>query len=145
MRNPRIEFRQYGNNLQVIINIPWEEIHKPVPIPQGKKPDPTVWEHLKARVWAAYQDTGNVSAAAKQCRVVYYIAHEIIRAEIARERREKRQQIKDYALQLLASGEFARSVAAVVGKSERTLYRWMKDSGTAQQAELAVAILGEQR
>ncbi|WP_431307150.1 helix-turn-helix domain-containing protein [Acidithiobacillus acidisediminis] len=37
-------------------------------------------------------------------------------------------------MQLLARGESARSVAAVVGKSERTLYRWMRNSGTAQQA-----------
>jgi hypothetical protein len=82
-RSQSIRVNQFGNVLQIILEIPWGEVHgqnqwkayldqKAAEAPQKS----THWQDLKAKIIQTFRSTNNVSATTKLCKCSYFKAQE---------------------------------------------------------------------
>ena len=132
-RHQSIRIKQFGNVLQIILEIPWREVHG---VNQWKSylekkaaeapPPSTYWQDLQEKIIQTFKSTNNVSATAKLCKCSYYTANDIIRKEKSREHRESRQSAIKEAKHLAATKVPTRDIARMMGKSSETIRLWLK-------------------
>ncbi|MBU2768457.1 hypothetical protein HAP94_20325 [Acidithiobacillus ferrivorans] len=132
-RKQCIRVKQFGNVLQIILEIPWQEVHgqnqwkayleqKTV----EAQPPSTYWNDLKTKIIQTFNRTNNVSATAKLCKCSYYTANDIIRKEKSKENRDRRQSAINEAKNLSAAQMPTRDIARIMGKSPETIRLWLK-------------------
>jgi hypothetical protein len=132
-RKQCIRVKQFGNVLQIILEIPWQEVHGQN---QWKayleqkaaeaQPPSTYWNDLKTKIIQTFKSTNNVSATAKLCKCSYFTANDIIRKEKARQNREDRQATIKEAKHLATAQVPTRDIARIMGKSAETIRLWLK-------------------
>ena len=132
-RSQSIRVKQFGNVLQIILEIPWREVHgqnqwKAYLEQKAAEatPPPTYWSDLKAKIIQTFKSTNNVSATAKLCKCSYFTANDIIRKTKAQENRERRQTAIKEAKHLAATHVSTRDIARIMGKSAETIRLWLK-------------------
>lgn len=132
-RRQSIRVKQFGNVLQIILEIPWQEVHGQnqwkayLEQKAAEAPPPnTYWQDLQAKIIQTFKSTNNVSATAKLCKCSYFTANDIIRKEKSRENRERRQSAIHEAKQLSAAQMPTRDIARIMGKSPETIRLWLK-------------------
>jgi hypothetical protein len=128
-----IRIKQFGNILQIILEIPWKQVHgennwkshfdnKP-PEPE---PRPNHWANLTERVLKLYKKTGNVSETAKASGAGYYIANEIIQKEGSRQRKAALAKAKEIARQHAVAKVPIKDIARMMDRSPETIRLWLK-------------------
>ena len=132
-RKQCVRIKQFGNVLQIILEIPWQEVHGQN---QWKaylekkateaQPPSTYWDDLQAKIIQNWNDTHNVSATAKLSKCSYYTANNIIRKEKSRQNRDSRQAAITEAKHLATSKMPTRDIARIMGKSAETIRLWLK-------------------
>ncbi len=132
-RHRPIRIKQFGNVLQIILEIPWQDVHG---VNQWKSylekkaaeepPPSTYWQDLQAKIVQTFQSTNSVSATAKLCKCSYYTANDIIRKEKARQNRESKQSAINEAKHLASTKVPTRDIARIMGKSAETIRLWLK-------------------
>ena len=132
-RKQCIRVKQFGNVLQIILEIPWQEVHGQN---QWKayleqkaaeaQPPSTYWIDLKAKIIQTFNSTNNVSATAKLCKCSYYTANDIIRKEKTRQNRERRRAAIEEAKRLAAANTKTKDIARIMGKSPETIRLWLR-------------------
>ncbi len=132
-RNAPIRIKQYGNILQIVLEIPWQQVHgennwksyfdsKPV----ETEPRPNHWANLTERVLKIYKKTGNISETAKASGAGYYIANEIIQKEGSRQRKAALAKTKELARQHAAEKVPIKDIARMMNRSPETIRLWLK-------------------
>ena len=132
-RNAPIRIKQYGNILQIVLEIPWQQVHgennwksyfdsKPV----ETEPRPNHWANLTERVLKIYKKTGNISETAKASGAGYYIANEIIQKESSRQRKIALEATKTLARQHAAAKVPIKEIARMMNRSPETIRLWLK-------------------
>ncbi|MHB8210068.1 MAG: hypothetical protein ACYDDP_01825 [Acidithiobacillus sp.] len=132
-RSQRIKVKQFGNVLQIILEIPWHEVHGQnqwKAYLEQKAAETTLpstyWSDLKTKIIQTFRSTNNVSATAKLCKCSYFTANDIIRKEKARQNREHRQAAIKEAKHLAANQVPTRDIARIMGMSAETIRLWIK-------------------
>ena len=132
-RQQSIRVKQFGNVLQIILEIPWHEVHgqnqwKTYLEQKAAEASPpsTYWQDLQTKVIQIWNNTNNVSATAKLCKCSYYTANNIIRKEKAKQNRERRQAAIKNVKHLAAAQVATRDIARIMGKSVETIRLWIK-------------------
>lgn len=132
-RSQSVRIKQFGNVLQIILEIPWQQVHGEnqrkayLDKMAAETPPPsTHWQDLQAKIIQTWNDTHNVSATAKLCKCSYFIANNIIRKEKSRQNRERRQAAIDEAKRLAESRVSTRDIARIMGESPETIRLWLK-------------------
>ena len=132
-RSQSVRIKQFGNVLQIILEIPWQEVHGQnqwkayLDKKAAETPPPsTYWQDLQAKIIQTWNDTHNVSATAKLCKCSYCTANDIIRKEKSRQNREHRQAAIKEAKRLAESQVSTRDIARIIGKSPETIRLWLK-------------------
>ena len=132
-RKAPIRIKQFGNILQIILEIPWQEVHgqnnwksyfdsKPI----ETEPRPNHWANLTERVLKIYKKTGNISETAKVSGAGYYIANEIIQKEGSRQRKAALTKAKEIARQHAAAKMPIKEIARIMDRSPETIRLWIK-------------------
>lgn len=130
-RQERIRIKQYGNVLQIILEIPWQDVHglnawedylKNKQIPVNLQD----WNEQKAKIINTYKAVNNISATAKLCKCSYYIAYDTIRRDKAEQNRRRRQETIAEAKRLASAGITTKEIARKLGKSKETIRLWLK-------------------
>ena len=132
-RKAPIRIKQFGNILQIILEIPWQEVHgqnnwksyfdsKPI----ETVPRPNHWANLTERVLKIYKKTGNISETAKVSGAGYYIANEIIQKEGSRQRKAALTEAKELARQHAAAKVPIKDIARMMNRSPETIRLWLK-------------------
>ncbi len=132
-RQQSIRVKQFGNVLQIILEIPWHEVHGQnqwkayleQKAAETQLPA-TYWQDLETKIIQTWNDTHNISATAKLCKCSYYTANNIIRKEKARQNRRRRRAAIDEAKRLAANQVPTRDIARIIGKSAETIRLWLK-------------------
>ena len=132
-RNIPIRIKQFGNVLQIILEIPWQQIHGEnnwksyfESKPAEAEPRPDHWANLTERVLKLYKKTGNISETAKASGAGYYIADEIIRKENSRQRKAALEATKALARQHAAAKIPIKDIARMMNRSPETIRLWIK-------------------
>ena len=132
-RRQTVRIKQFGNVLQIVLEIPWIEVHgenqwkKYLDQKAAETPPPsTYWQDLQAKIIQTWNATHNVSATAKLCKSTYYIANNIIRKEKTRQNRARRQAEIEEAKRLAAANTKTKDIARILGKSPETIRLWLK-------------------
>lgn len=132
-RSQSIRVKQFGNVLQIILEIPWREVHGQnqwktyLDKMAAETPPPsTHWQDLQAKIIQTYNSTNNVSATAKLCKCSYFTANSIIRKEKSRQNRDRRQGAIEEAKHLAETRVSTRDIARIMGKSPETIRLWLK-------------------
>ncbi len=132
-RKAPIRIKQLGNVLQIILEIPWQEVHgqnnwksyfdsKPI----ETEPRPNHWANLTERVLKIYKKTGDISETAKASGAGYYIANEIIQKEGSRQRKAALTKAKEIARQHAAAKVPIKEIARIMDRSPETIRLWLK-------------------
>ena len=132
-RSQSIRVKQFGNVLQIVLEIPWHEVHGQnqwkAYLEQNAAEAPqksTHWQDLQAKIIQTFKSTNNVSTTAKLCKCSYFTANNIIRKEKSRENRDRRQSAIKEAKHLAATQVPTRDIARIMGKSAETIRLWLK-------------------
>ncbi|MHB1735235.1 MAG: hypothetical protein ACYCQM_01520 [Acidithiobacillus sp.] len=136
-RNQQIRISQFGNVLQIILEIPWQQVHgentwkaylerKAAEEAVITKEGESHWERISKRVIEIFKATGSISKAAKTNQCSYFIANSIIREETTRQNKANREAAKKQAQSLASAKVPIKSIAQIMGKSPETIRLWLK-------------------
>ncbi len=132
-RNAPIRIKQFGNVLQIILDIPWQQIHGENKWksyfdnkPPDPEPRPNHWANVTERVLRLYKKTGNISETAKASGVGYYITNEIIRKESSQQRKAALAKAKELARQHATAKVPIKEIARMMDRSPETIRIWIK-------------------
>ncbi|MDD5003186.1 hypothetical protein [Acidithiobacillus sp.] len=131
-RNNPVRIKQFGNVLQITLEIPWSQVHgennwksyfesKPL-----DEPRPDYWAMTKEKILKIYKKTNNISETARASGKGYHITETIIREEQTRQNKAKRQAAIDEARKLAESKVAIKDIARIMGKSPETIRLWLK-------------------
>ena len=132
-RNAPIRIKQYGNILQIILEIPWQQVHGENnwksyfdSKPAETEPRPNHWANLTERDLKIYKKTGDISETAKASGAGYYIANEIIQKEGSRQRKAALTKAKEIARQHAEAKVPIKEIARMMDRSAETIRLWLK-------------------
>jgi len=129
-RNNPIRIKQFGNVLQITLEIPWEQITdnhwKSYFESKPPEPQPNHWAITTEKILKIYKKTGNISETARASGKGYYITETIIKEEQSRKNKAKRQAAIEEARKLAESKVAIKDIARMLGKSAETIRLWLK-------------------
>ncbi|MDR7926527.1 helix-turn-helix domain-containing protein [Acidithiobacillus thiooxidans] len=131
MQTQPIRVKQFGNVLQITVEIPWshvtgknqwEEYFEEHPV----KTTPNYWAITTEKILKLYKKHGNISKTAKASGKSYYITEKIIKEEQTRQNKAKRQAEIENVKKLAESKISIKDIAQIIGKSPETVRLWLK-------------------
>ena len=131
-RNNPVRIKQFGNVLQITVEIPWEQVHGENNWKshfENKPPDeprPDYWAMTTKKILKIYKKTKNISETARLTGKGYYITETIINEEKSRQNKAKRQEAITEARKLAESKVAIKDIARMLGKSPETIRLWLK-------------------
>ncbi len=137
MRHETVITRQMGNCLEIVIQIPWEDVHgknkwqayleeKADAEKQRIAAGLEYWSVIESQVINEWKHSQNISKAAKAGPCKYYTARIIIDKHRKAEREKKRQELIQRAHQLASKGIPYHRIAEQLGKCPETIRLWLK-------------------
>lgn len=126
-----IRIKQFGNVLQITVEIPWEHVNgqnqwKEYFEENPVKPTPNYWAMTTEKILKLYKKHGNISATAKASGKSYYITEKILKEEKSRQNKAKHQAEIEEVRKLADSKISIKDIAQIIGKSPETIRLWLK-------------------